>query len=366
MKIVFIGYNYLPDYLTPKEFIDKIKSSAGIMEALAKMHSVIYVGQIGYEGEYSSNGVDYYFFNPKRPGYLVRSLHQFVKQLIPDVVIVPGFHFPLQVIQLKLYLPKSVKIILEHHGDLVPGVLRRFLQRLADHYVDAYTFTAIGNSVDWISYGVIKDAGKCFEVLEASTMLKQGNKTVCKAALGMIGNANFLWVGRLNENKDPLFVLAAFCRYHEINAGARLYMIYQEDDMLDKVKSFIESNQLNTSVVLKGKVLHDQIATWFSAADIYISASKHEGSGYALIEAMSCGCIPVVTAIPSFNKITAGGEYGFIYHPGDIISVDQAIAKAVDSTSSELPGKIKKHFLQELSFDKIAEDLNSVIVKINS
>ena len=55
-----------------------------------------------------------------------------------------------------------------------------------------------------------------------------------------------------------------------------------------------------------GRLPHERLAAYYSAADIFVSGSHREGSGYALIEAMACGAIPCVTDIPSFRAITGG------------------------------------------------------------
>src|SRR5688572_16427096 len=117
MNIVFVGYNYLPDVSSPQQWINKIRPSAVIMESLSKNNSVSYVGQIGYTGDYSWNGVQYHFFDPHKKVRFHYRFHLFIKQLEPDIVVIPGFHFPLQVIQLRLHLGKNVKIILEYHAD---------------------------------------------------------------------------------------------------------------------------------------------------------------------------------------------------------------------------------------------------------
>ena len=48
---------------------------------------------------------------------------------------------------------------------------------------------------------------------------------------------------------------------------------------------------------------HDEMPNYYAAADVFVSGSHSEGSGYALIEAMSAGVVPVVTDIPSFRAI---------------------------------------------------------------
>src|SRR6185436_10998463 len=116
---------------------------------------------------------------------------------------------------------------------------------------------------------------------------------------GMTGNKNFLFVGRLNKNKDPMTVLKGFEKYLATEPFAKLHMIFSVDDLLPELNAFIDqSPALSKAVVLKGFVPNDELAYWYSAADFYISASHSEGGSYALMEAMACGCIPILTAIP--------------------------------------------------------------------
>ena len=77
-------------------------------------------------------------------------------------------------------------------------------------------------------------------------------------------------------------------------------MLFGEKDLLEEIEKFIaESLRLKDKVHLVGKRSHDELESWFSAADYYISSSHREGGSYALTEAMACGCIPIVTSIPS-------------------------------------------------------------------
>ena len=47
------------------------------------------------------------------------------------------------------------------------------------------------------------------------------------------------------------------------------------------------------------------MAAFYSAADLFVVGSHHEGSGYSLMEACACGAMPVVTDIPTFRLLTA-------------------------------------------------------------
>jgi glycosyltransferase involved in cell wall biosynthesis len=80
-------------------------------------------------------------------------------------------------------------------------------------------------------------------------------------------------------------------------------------------KRIRESEILKSSVTLHGRVAHDEMPNFYGAADLFVSGSHSEGSGYALIEAMASGVVPVVTDIPSFRSIV--GNCGRRWAPGD-------------------------------------------------
>src|SRR5262249_57697044 len=62
--------------------------------------------------------------------------------------------------------------------------------------------------------------------------------------------------------------------------------------------------------VLGGGGPASEMAAVLSAADLFVLASRKEGSGYALLEAMACGAVPVVTDIPAHRALLGGGTLG--------------------------------------------------------
>jgi glycosyltransferase involved in cell wall biosynthesis len=228
-------------------------------------------------------------------------------------------------------------------------------------------FTSKGNCLEWLEQKVIKDEQKCHEVLEASTYISPLNKQQSREQLNMDSALVFLWVGRLNENKDPLTVVEAFAKYLSANNNAALYMIYQTEELLAEIKELLDKNlSLKKAVVLVGKVGHERMALWYSAADFYISASHREGSGYALLEALSCGCIPIVTSIPSFKKITSNGEIGFIYPPGDVEYLVAILKYLPLPHLQKLSEKALTHLKENLSFKNIANDIYDLCRRLKS
>ena len=360
MKIIFASYAYLPEFTSPANWLSSINFYTVIIEALAKCNTVAYVGQIGCRGNYGVNGVQYYFpcLYKKKPLIALR-FNAFIKEQNPDIVIVPGFHFPLQVLLLRAMVGKKVKIILEHQADRPGGYTLKMLQKVAGRLVDAYHFTSLGNAREWLDAGIIKDESKCFEIHSTSSYFNRQVKATARQQLNMGPGTHFLWVGRLDENKDPLNVLNGFEQYLLVRPGAKLHMIFQAEALLPWVeKRIAESVPLREAVLLHGKIPHASLAEWYSAADFFISGSHSEGGSVALVEAMSCGCIPIVTTIPAAMKVISNGEFGLAYPPGDAQALQAQLIHSGEISKEAFSAKVVSHFAETLSPEAIAKQLD--------
>ena len=91
-----------------------------------------------------------------------------------------------------------------------------------------------------------------------------------------------------------------------------------------------------------------------NAADLLVSGSHREGSGFALIEAMACGLPPVVTDIPSFRALT-GGAVGRLWRRGDATDLAAALRWQWASRNPQQRAAIRAHFERRLSLPAIGQ-----------
>jgi glycosyltransferase involved in cell wall biosynthesis len=362
LKLVDLTYHSNTEFNTPLELIDAQKESLGYVNEIKRFLNVIVIKHMSAKFELYNNGVLYKFLKARNSfGYIPFKTYHYLKYINPDIILIQGFIFSLQVIFLRLYLGNKCVIILQHHGDHPYQGPRKILQKLADRFINAYIFTSLGNAGEWINEKVISGYEKCYEVLAASTSLIRQDRETSKIKCGIKGRFNFIWVGRLDSNKDPITVLSGFEKYLQVTPEAKLYMVYQADELLASVHNIISSNEkLKDAVILVGKVDHEELVYWYSASDFYISGSHHESCGFALLEAMACGCIPIVTDIPSFRKITDEGTHGFLYQAGDPDSLFDALRQLDMTTLDKTSSLVIEHFQKNLSFKSIAENLYSL------
>lgn len=353
MKIVSVGYSKTPGYSDPVQWLERISFYTGILEELAKGHQLSSIECIDHEGGYEKDGVHYYFIGqPKNSNRLIRELK-------PDIVLVNGFIFPLQIIRLRKKLGRAAKIFVLHRAERPFSGIKKILQQIASKYVNAYLFTSAEFGKDW--KGII-DQQKIHEVIQASSSFHAGNKDQARKDLSVSGSPVFLWVGGLNTNKDPLTLIRAFKEYLSVQPRAVLYTVFQSNELINECGELIGVNE---HIKLVGKIGHRQLETWYNAADFFISTSHREGSGIAVVEAMSCGCIPILSDIVSFRRMTGPGKCGLLFQPGNIDDLFNALIRSGEIDMQAEKEKVLQQFREELSFAAIAGKINKIINEIN-
>ncbi|MEP6846605.1 MAG: glycosyltransferase family 4 protein, partial [Panacibacter sp.] len=214
---------------------------------------------------------------------------------------------------------------------------------------------------EWVKQNVIAHRRKIWGIMEASSFFQPSDKFPAKKRTGAMGSVVYLFVGRLDKNKDPLTVIKAFLQFRQNSADVRLYLIYHTIELLEEIRQLLINEKYGNSIVLVGEVFHDDMAFWYNSADFIISGSHYEGSGVAVCEAMSCGCIPILTDILSFKKISANGHCGLLYEPGNTNALLSALLESQQMNIEEERQKVLEQFARDLSFEAIAAQIDARI-----
>jgi glycosyltransferase involved in cell wall biosynthesis len=271
-----------------------------------------------------------------------------VRRLRPDVVHLNGLVFPRLALALRAAAGRRALLVAQHHGE-PPGRGRsRLAQRTAGHVIDRYLFCGLpGQAEPWRRAGILRaDTGR-YEVLEASTDLPP--PAAENGAAG--GRPAVMWVGRLQEGKDPLTALDGFARFAAQHPLARLSMVSPGGVLQAEVR-----RRLPAGAELIGPLPHGELAHRLAGAHVALSTSRHEGSGYAVIEAIACGCTPALSDIAPHRAL--GGDLAQRFPPGDPAGVAAALERAW--SAARRPGArqaARLHFEQHLTWDHVAEQL---------
>jgi glycosyltransferase involved in cell wall biosynthesis len=352
VNVVQINYAFDEALRHPDALLQRYATLTGWSNALAGAGArVTVLQQFRTHASVTRDGIEYVFC--PSPNRRLASL-----RAPADIAHVNGLIFPWKTRSLRRLLPGDAAIVVQDHGGepaagtrAPASILRRVAQRANLRVPDAFLFSAAGQADAWRRAGLMTASQPVYHVMEASTGFRPMARAAARRMTGIDGAPALLWVGRLNANKDPLTVLSGFERSLSDRPHATLTMIYSADDLLPSVRERVAaSSGLRARVRLVGRVAHDQMPAYYSAADLFVIGSHHEGSGYALIEACACGAVPVVPTIPTFRAITADGSVGALWTPGDAASFAHALVAIGRRDLASCRGALVEHIDRTLSW----------------
>ncbi|MBS1688503.1 MAG: glycosyltransferase family 4 protein [Bacteroidetes bacterium] len=86
----------------------------------------------------------------------------------------------------------------------------------------------------------------------------------------------------------------------------------------ENIQNFITANALEKIVCLTGYIPNKELPSLLQQSDIYLSMPSTEGVSASLLEAMSCGCFPIVSDIVANRVLVKTGENGYLAALDDV------------------------------------------------
>ncbi len=255
---------------------------------------------------------------------------------------------------------REVPVVAHYHGG---SPARHWLARRVERdnlqHVSRVLFTTLEQAEDWQKAGL--DVKKVRQALGNSSDFQPQDRAEARRCTGLEGAPIFVSAGRLHPIKDPLTMLHGFEKIAAARPQARLYLFYRTAELLEAMKNEVDAKPgLAERVKFCGEVSPSQMQAIFSSADFLLQASRREFVGCAILEAMACGAIPVVTDIPSFRVMTENGRYGILFPAGN----SDALAAGVLGLSREAICRqsqaVREKFLRDLSFPALAGGVEEI------
>lgn len=282
-----------------------------------------------------------------------KSISRAVKRLNPRMLHVQGLSVPGHGRALKQRLP-GVRLMAQDHGDRLPRPWRRSSAKAGFSALDAVAFTAAEQARPFFEAGLFPPDLPVHEVLESS--VTHGEPCRDRPARAADAPRSFIWLGRLDRNKDPLTVLGAFAAAADRLPGARLRMCWLDAPLQSAVRAMVELDPvLRSRVDLLGACSVTEVWRMLCESDFILQGSLNEGSGYAIIEALAAGVTPIVTDIPSFRSIV--GDAGFLWSPRDMPALVGCLEQAAALDRAVWARKARDRFDRHLSWDAVGRQL---------
>jgi glycosyltransferase involved in cell wall biosynthesis len=296
-----------------------VTAAASALRATGEAAPVVHCRHRASNTVVTLDGVEYRFHSSDA------ALAHAVKDSRPDVVHVHGLGWSRLLLRLR---GVGAPIVLQHHGELPFTGRTRIAHRLVRGRVAAYLFTGAGHgqAQPWVDAGVIRRDARLCEVLEAAALWEPS----AEPAVALEGDPAVLWVGRLIVGKDPITALEAVAHAAGEVPGLHLHLLATDRALESAVRARLDADpRLAAHVHVHDPVPAAEMERWYRGAAVYLSTSHHEGSGYSLIEALTCGCAPVVSAIPPHLAILEAAAAPAVgtFPPGDATTASAALVQ---------------------------------------
>jgi len=180
------------------------------------------------------------------------------------------------------------------------------------------------------------------------------------------GTCNLVSVGRLVPNKGHGTLIDAFALYHmRHDSNSRMLIIGREDDRLiayaDGLRRRVSDWGLDQAVIFTDEVTDSALKAYYLSADLYLTASAHEGFCVPLVEAMALE-LPIVaygsTAIPA-----TVGDAGLVWENPDPELFAESIHALArnDRLRQALARRGRRRYEQHFSTARIKEQFSGAL-----
>lgn len=358
MRVVHLGCVRDPRRRTGAELLAAWPTLGDVAGAVAGAGAEVAVVQASHEdGVFEQAGVEYRFVAGGTPLRMARA----AAALRPDVLHLNGLHFPFHA---RALCRLDAPLLAQDHGGAPPRRWAR-LHRWGLEHAAGVAFTALAQAEPFVRAGALPPRLPVFAVPESSTRFTPGEQTAARTATGVRGDPALLWIGRLNDNKDPLTVLDAVGLAAPRLRDARLWCCFTESPLLERVRARLAAEPaLAARVHLLGAVPHARVELLCRAADFLLLASRREAAGFAVLEALACGATPILSDIPPFRALTGGGAVGALVPPGDAAAFAESLVALAARPSAELRARALEHFRSELAFPVLGARLRAVYASL--
>jgi D-inositol-3-phosphate glycosyltransferase len=154
------------------------------------------------------------------------------------------------------------------------------------------------------------------------------DKEVARRQLGLDSDAIILFVGRIDPLKGIDRLLMAMT-YLERRQGARLVIVGGDDDSeaeLERLRRLTRELHIQDSVTFAGPVGHEELPSYYSAAQVCVIPSYHETFGLVALESLACGTPVVAAAVGGIETVVRQDQTGYVVRDNTPLRLADSIA----------------------------------------
>jgi glycosyltransferase involved in cell wall biosynthesis len=125
------------------------------------------------------------------------------------------------------------------------------------------------------------------------------------------------------------------------------------DDSVEELRAKAPEN-----VEFRGWASDEELQDWYQRAGVYVQASRHEGFGLAVAEAMLAGCVPVVMDVTAMPEVV--GDAGVLISSQEPDEVAAGIGRALE-LGGEAHLRARERVLREFPMESREREILRVV-----
>lgn len=167
-----------------------------------------------------------------------------------------------------------------------------------------------------------------------------------------------LTVGRLEDQKNYLFLINSLGSLK--NWQVDIVGSGSQKKSLEKI-----ADRVGIKVNFFGNLEYKELEKLYQNYKFYISTSKYEGNPKTVLEAMSFGCVPILSNIPNHTEIVEHNFNGYIFDL-NVSSVLEIFKNEITNSSKleKIAQNVPRSLLKTNSFEKITELIHKDYLEI--
>jgi len=137
------------------------------------------------------------------------------------------------------------------------------------------------------------------------------------------------YIGRLSEEKGVLNFIKAIPEI--LNGKDEIKIVIVGDgQLLAKIETYLDKENLNDTVKLKGWIPHDELPNQLNELKLVVLPSYTEGLPNIMLEAMACGTPILATPVGAISDVIKDSETGFILRSNSPMCIAENVMRVLN------------------------------------
>jgi mannosyltransferase len=186
------------------------------------------------------------------------------------------------------------------------------------------------------------------------------------AATGLPGQYAIGTFGRVRRQKGSDLFVEAMCtllpRYPDFTAVVIGLVTVDNRPFVDGLKQRIAAAGLEQRILFLGELPIEEVPLWYQRISIYVFASRVEGFGLTMLEAMAAGDAVVATRAGAAEMVIADGDDGVLAPVGDAEALAAALEPVMRDPEriEEIGRRAREKVVRLYSRDREADEISAV------